>query len=165
MVTCILILVFAFMSRHLLSVALWAKALMLLSVICFIVALVLIPFGFPSLDDPCEEDSGKHCGLQCAQEDGNMEYFILCAPYELGTSVFLLFAGEVIVFIGSFFAACVGTRYGEGEHSCVESTCLYNTLLFPVSRTTSAHPPSPTLLPIHSHHGGDRLLSEVASTS
>ena len=101
------------MTRHPLSVALWAKALMLVSVVCLIVALVLIPFGFSSLDDPCEEDDQKQCGLQCAQSDGDMEFFILCAPYELGASAFLLFAGEVLVFIGSFFAACVGVRYGR----------------------------------------------------
>lgn len=92
---------------------LWAKAMMLLSIVCLIVAMVLIPFGFSSLDDPCAEEDERHCGLKCASPEGEMEFFILCAPYELGSSIFLLFVGEIFVFIGSFFAACVGVRYGK----------------------------------------------------
>lgn len=107
----IIVLVILCSRRPRLNAVLWAKALTLLMNTTLIVAIVLLPFGLPFLDDPCGSDE-KQCGLQCGNDDGQMSYFVLCSPYEVGTSVYLFFAGEVLIFIACFFAACVGIYYG-----------------------------------------------------
>jgi hypothetical protein len=45
---------------------------------------------------------GFQCGLACSDTQDEMSFFSLCHPFEVGDAAWILFAGLLILFIGSF---------------------------------------------------------------
>lgn len=133
--TAVLVYIFSENSSSSSSTVLWAKVLALIMNVFMIIAIILLGCGFPELDDPCRDSHSRQCGLQCAATKGKMKAMILCAPYSLGASAYLYFAGEVFAFIGAFFAACISVPYscelwGRGGEVLGVRPCLLTVLLF-----------------------------------
>eukprot|EP00052_Salpingoeca_macrocollata_P000320 m.19738 g.19738 ORF g.19738 m.19738 type:complete len:204 (+) comp10419_c0_seq1:199-810(+) len=85
------------------------KILLSFANLCFMIAIFLIPIGFAFLDDKCPKSNNDQCGLVC-DGDGDMDFFKLCSPYEVGAALWVLVVGLILLFIGSWFIACVQTK-------------------------------------------------------
>lgn len=95
-----------------------AKILQSMSNLFLIIAIILMPFGYPWLDDACPDSNSAlsqianedgQCGLVC--DDSEMGFFKLCYPYEHGTAVWLMLTGSILVFIGTCVGATVALVY------------------------------------------------------
>jgi hypothetical protein len=86
------------------------KILLSITNLFMMIAIFLIPIGFAWLDDPCD-GSGREaqCGLVC-DGNGSMDFFKLCAPFKVGSVLWLCIVGLIILFIGSWILACLQTR-------------------------------------------------------
>eukprot|EP00730_Choanoeca_flexa_P000468 TRINITY_DN10207_c0_g3_i1.p1 TRINITY_DN10207_c0_g3~~TRINITY_DN10207_c0_g3_i1.p1 ORF type:complete len:307 (+),score=48.78 TRINITY_DN10207_c0_g3_i1:183-1103(+) len=86
---------------------LWAKAVLSLANLLFIIAALLFPIGFNKLDNSCDDADSTQCGLSCADDGNDFDFFILCAPFELGAGAILMVVGLMILFLSACCAACV----------------------------------------------------------
>ena len=66
-----------------LQLLVWAKSLLIVTNLCFTIAIVLTPIGFAWLDDSCPGGNiaNGQCGLVC--DSGDMDFFSLCAPFKV----------------------------------------------------------------------------------
>eukprot|EP00045_Choanoeca_perplexa_P003219 m.29217 g.29217 ORF g.29217 m.29217 type:complete len:227 (+) comp11933_c0_seq1:212-892(+) len=104
-VAIILVCVVAFCLQVVL--VLWAKAILSFANLLFIIAALLFPIGFAKLDNGCDASDDTQCGLLCADDSSDFDFFILCAPFELGAGSIIMVVGLMILFLSACCAACV----------------------------------------------------------
>eukprot|EP00056_Hartaetosiga_gracilis_P022990 m.34569 g.34569 ORF g.34569 m.34569 type:complete len:234 (+) comp9933_c0_seq1:248-949(+) len=85
----------------------WAKFIMGVTSVAYIVAVTLFPLGFIYIDDECASTNEGGCGLACSVSGNEMEYFSLCAPYKVSTGTFAMFVGVLAFFLCSSCTRCV----------------------------------------------------------
>ena len=51
------------------------------------------------------------CGLFCSS-GRSFDYFTLCTPWNLGTAIYLLIVGVILLFVSTFVSSCI--RYYPG---------------------------------------------------
>ena len=66
--------------------------------------------SFIYLDGVAAED-GFQCGLTCTDATDSQAFFSLCHPWEVGDAAWILFAGLLILFIGSFCSIPLAYSY------------------------------------------------------
>lgn len=85
-----------------------AKFLMGFADLFLVVAVVLIPIGYNRLGDTCD-DTHNSCGLACTGQ-GSFGFFTLCAPWSIGTSMYLLIVGVILLFVASIVSSCIRSK-------------------------------------------------------
>eukprot|EP00053_Salpingoeca_punica_P006100 m.58776 g.58776 ORF g.58776 m.58776 type:complete len:206 (-) comp13532_c0_seq5:714-1331(-) len=90
----------------------WTKLTLSLANLVFMVAIFLIPIGFAWLDDTCPSGNDQaQCGLIC-NGGGNMDFFKLCSPYEVGAALWVMVVGLIVLFVGSWVLASINPFQG-----------------------------------------------------
>lgn len=114
-----------------------AKIVLSIANLFLMIAIILVPIGFAFLDDSCPGTDEMQCGIACGDANDDFSYFTLCGPYEVGVgwrgmlrtvgaflavsshspapnsstqvgdSLWVLIVGIILIFISSFFAACI----------------------------------------------------------
>lgn len=90
----------------------WTKLTLSFANLVFMVAIFLIPIGFAWLDDTCPSATIRpQCGLVC-NGDSDMDFFKLCAPYEVGAALWVMVVGLIVLFVGSWVLASINPFQG-----------------------------------------------------
>ena len=85
-----------------------AKLLMGAADLFLVVAVVLIPIGYNRLGDECT-DPNNSCGLVCSAQN-SFGFFTLCSPWSIGTSMYLLIVGIILLFVASLVSSCIRSK-------------------------------------------------------
>lgn len=90
-----------------------SKLLMCITNVFVIIGVILVPIGFEQLDEPCPANANQ-CGLTC-DNGGNMGFFTVCGPWNVGTATYVMVVGAALLFISAFFAACIRPAVRRAE--------------------------------------------------
>ena len=74
-------------------------------------ALPYYAYRYKSLGDTCPSATPSNCGLQCTGGTNTFTYFTLCQPWNIGTAMYVLIIGVILLFLASFASSCVRSKH------------------------------------------------------